>query len=377
MSRTRYIGLPLLKENDTGNYSAINETLTRLDVLSTLALEQVGRTDEPTGLGIADAGKVWAVNVADNPTGVFWETVQEDSLLVWGYSADATFTVNPFSQQAAEGELRWYAIPVWDGAYAYDKIDGVFKTYAGGAWSRPTKRKITNFTLDRQAIEKYAEAGAWYNALTVSSPHKLVEVHFFMNYDYDAMSISSNDMTPSESYGMEYEATDATSIETQESEAGTPFKQPEPPFVLPKIALTNRRLHAGATAPTGSEIVCEGRIASEQAASTNLGAWIVPGSNFFNSTDSEDDIVINTYGSGNGPDGYSLGAAGRGLITQFAGSSGQEDLPSFDLTGAEGKGYLSINLSDFNPGSLGNAGYIAEPWLTLHSITFQITYVGG
>tara|TARA_R100000951_G_scaffold114960_1_gene121522 strand:+ start:22871 stop:24013 length:1143 start_codon:yes stop_codon:yes gene_type:complete len=380
MSRTRYIGLPLLKENDTGNYASINESLTRLDVLSTLALESLTITEEPPELGLADAGKVWAVDQSQAPTGVFWETIQVDSFLVWGYAADATLVTNPFTQEAAFGDLRWYAIPIWEGAYAYDKSEGVFKTYVGGEWSRPTKRKVTSFTMTREAIDEYALADRWYTALTVSSPHRLVEVSCHVTYGLTQIKQDNEFRYPSTTWGMGYVSDIPGSFETQESEAGTPYKQPVLPFVLPKVALVAQRPTIDpTTVPQQADIVIQGRRASGADLSAAGPEWIIPGDNVYDGTyaEGDDDIFVNSYGAGNGPDGFALGAAARGMVSFLGGPSGTEELPSF-RRGAEGVGYLCVNLSDLYAGSAqAYNGSLADENEIFHSITFQVTYVGG
>jgi hypothetical protein len=379
MSRTRYIGLPLLKENDTGNYASINESLTRLDVLSTLALESVVTTEEPSGLGLADAGKAWAVS-SEGSTGVFWESITQDSILVWGYAADSLLLTNPFTNELAYGDMRWYAIPTWEGAYAYDKEEGVFKTYVGGAWNRPTKRKISTFTLTREAIDLYAQADRWYTALTVSSPHQLVEVSCHFNYGLEQVK---NDPSYDNNFtwGMRYESDiPSMAFQTQESESGPLYKQPVLPFVLPKVALVGQRPTVDpVNNPTAGEIVIEDRRASGADLSAGGPEWIVPGDNVYDATyaEGDDDIFINSYGTGNGPDGFALGAAARGMVSFLGGPTGTETLPSF-VQGAEGLGFLCVNLSDMYAGS-GTIydGTTADINLIFHSITFQVTYVGG
>lgn len=334
--RTRTLGLPLLKENDAANFAVFNETITRMDVLANLYLESTVVEQEPRyGAGELYEGQAWAISPG-NLTGPHWGGVTEDSIAFFGRLPSEDINV---ISNTSRNDLGWYIVPAWEGAYAYDKADGVFKTYTGSGWTQPSKRKITNFVMGPEDIERCTQLGNenWYTALSVEGAHELLEVHAYVTYSDAIISAS---LQSDEFYGM---------LGGQELTGG----QPALPYIIPKISLATSRPSAAYDPSPG--IVAEGKQALGQSDS---GKWSIPGGR----ADTTDIPLANLTAD---PDSYGMGVAMRGIVTRF------DDPPSFNLN-ANNEGFLLVNLTDW---TRGDAGIFAIEDL-IHSMVFQVTYSG-
>lgn len=178
MANTPITKLRYLRENDVSNVSSVNHNLSRLDALTTLVLQSTTVTAEPTSPSL---GQCWAVDVAGSPTGNFWGTITEDSILMYVLSG--------------EGEAEWQAVPAWAGAYAYVVDAAQFQAYSGSSWSRPSKRKVLNITLTKETIEQFDGPDNvldnWLPLIRVESDHVLVQAHMVWRARRSAFSKGS------------------------------------------------------------------------------------------------------------------------------------------------------------------------------------------
>ena len=341
--RTRTLGLPLLKENDAGNYMVVNEIITRMDVMSNLYLESTVVTDEPNyGQGDLYEGQAWAISPNNGTlTGAHWSGVTEDSIAFFGRLPSKSRWTGPTG--ILRDDLGWYIVPVWKGAYAYDKADGVFKTYTGTTWTQPSKRKITNFTLNKDDIARCSGTGNedWYTALSVDGPHELLEVHCYVTYSDSQIQLDPG-FDYDEFYGL---------VGGQELPGG----QPTLPYILPRVALSSERPKA--SFDPSSDVVCSGRPASSNTGAP--GEWTITG------TTSQNDQILSNLTTD--PDSYGMAMGMRGVLASF------ETYPTFNLNANE-EGFLLINLSDIEFGDAQIASPSIEDYI--HTITFQVTYSG-
>lgn len=164
MAETPITGLRYLRENDVDNAGTMNYNISRLDGLSTLVMESTTLGVEPDTAGVA-LGSIWSVPYP--ASGDTWGTIERDSLLLW--------TPN------SEGDPGWQVIPLWTGAFGYDKATETFVTYVGSSWSAPSKNSVINVTLDYDLISQYsgdpAFAKNWLRLLTVDTDTRIVAVH--------------------------------------------------------------------------------------------------------------------------------------------------------------------------------------------------------
>lgn len=216
MSKTPLTGLRLLRENDVNNASSINYNLSRLDALSTLVLESISAAVEPTTPLL---GQVWYVDPENVTQGSFWLAVQQKSLVIW--------------TQDGEGIPAWQVVPVWDGAYAYDKSTEDFVTFFGSGWNVPSKNKVINVTLTQRAIQDYdgvsTDAANWYPLLRVESDHKVVQLHCLARLRASAMQAIGPAIDDLATYTL--------------------------PYVVPKVAISQNR--SVAPDPLNDEIIVE------------------------------------------------------------------------------------------------------------------------
>lgn len=322
MSNTKTLGMRLLKENDVANHASINHMLARLDVTTSLALESTSLTTEPS-LTSADAGKAWAVSTG--ATGAFWGTLQDDAICIWTYSGSST--VGPVTGGLPSQQLRWHAIPAWEGAYAYDKATGTFVVYDGDAWVLPSRNKVVNVTLDAEAIASFSgatsDADNWFPAVTVDSNHALLEIHTHITYNSDSLLTA----IPMENF-LDFTDGDAS--------------QPQLPYIRPKVRTSATR--AGVT--SASDVV-----SGQASAFTDYDRWHIPSAHDAFPPEPLTSTQSTAYGSA---------AAMTGFITNFDTTA----YPTFN-------GMLLLNLSDVV------AGDGATGLSDIETITFQIAYTGA
>ena len=367
-SITNVLGLRLLKENDVGNFASVNHTLTRLDALSGLTVESTDLVLEPT-LTPDDDGKVYAVD-ASSAQGPFWGTLQDDSLLLWGRTSDQ----EPRPTAPYEGLYRWHAIPTWNGAYAYDKSTGTFSVYNGDGWSKPSQRKVSSVTLNRELLDSYANAGGtgapkdWYPLVQLDGPQTLLEVFCTIEYNPGLITEPS-----AGGDGFHWVEMVANTTETSSEFEGFTYHQdwkeyaPKLPYVLPIIRVAgvgdvNGRLSV--VSGWDTEVYVQGQASSD----TDDGGWHIPGGPYVEPhplAGSDQDRKDAAYG---------LAASMTGLITRFRANNNDYPVVGSSVTPTDdGRRWLVVNLTDVVAGAITGS----NPVSVIENITFQVSYTGG